>query len=204
MNRLYWSFGLIVSFAIIELLGAYFSQSLSLGADALHMVTDAVGVSIAVVTGRIAAGYFQNREKKMVEARGAQISMTMLSVVAIGVILFAVWRFLHPVVVESQIMMFIASLGLVVNIVVLWFLNKERKESLNLGAVHFHVVSDTVTSVVVLIGAALIVWSKWEWIDPVAGIVIGSIIFLGAWHLRNGAIRHRHDLQKQDPQNNSC
>ena len=195
MNRLYWSLGLIVSFAVIEMFGAYFSRSLSLGVDAFHMVTDVGGVSIAVVTGKIAAGRLQSREKKIVEARGAQISMTILSVVAIGAILFAVWRFFHPVVVESQVMMFVAGLGLVVNIVVFLLLNKGRKESLNLGAAHFHVASDTVTSVIVLVAAGLIALSKWEWIDPIAGMVIGFIIFLGAWHLRNGAIYHRHKLQ---------
>ena len=195
MNRLYWSLGLIVSFAAIELLGAFFSQSLSLGADAFHMVTDGAGISIAVVTGRIAAGRLQEREKEIVEARGAQVSMTILSVVAIGVILFAVWRLFNPVIVEPQVMMFIAGLGLMVNMVVLWLLNKGRKESLNLGAAHFHVASDAVTSVVVLMAAFLIAWSKWEWVDPVAGMVIGSIIFLGAWHLRNGAIHHRRELQ---------
>ena len=194
MNHLYWALGLIISFAAIELLGTYFSRSLSLGADAFHMMTDVAGISIAVVTGRIAAGRLQSREKKIVEARGAQISMTILSLVAIGVILFAVWRLFHPVVVESQVMMFIAGLGLVVNIVVLWLLNKGRKESLNLGAAHFHVASDTATSVVVLIAASLIAWSKWEWIDPVAGMMIGSIIFLGAWHLRKDSRKHLEAL----------
>ena len=194
MKRLYWSLVLIVSFAVVELLGAYFSKSLSLGADALHMVTDVAGISIAVVTGKIAAGRPQGREKKIVEARGAQISMTILSVVALGVILFAVWRLFHPVAVESQVMMFIAGLGLVVNIVVLLLLNEGRKDSLNLGAAHFHVASDTATSVVVLIAASLIAWSKWEWIDPVAGMMIGSIIFLGAWHLRKDSRKHLEAL----------
>lgn len=184
MRRLYWAFLLVVVFAVVELLGAYLSGSLSLASDGVHMVTDLGGMSIALAAARIASRMVQNRDRKKVESRAAYWSMTMLSGVALFIVGFALWRFFHPVAIESKLMLSVAFLGLFVNAAVLFLLNKGRKENLNLQAAHFHVMSDTVTSMGVLGAALLIAATGYLWIDAMASCTIGGAIFFGARHLR--------------------
>ncbi|MDP2734684.1 MAG: cation diffusion facilitator family transporter [bacterium] len=184
MRSLYWAFGLVVAFAALELLGAYLSGSLSLASDGVHMTADLMGMSIAVAASRIAGRLSRGRDKRRVEGRAAYWSMTMLSLVALLIMGFSLWRFFHPVPIESRLMLSVAALGLIANAVVLALLHKGRKESLNLKAAHFHVASDTLTSVGVL-GAALLIWmTGYLWIDAAVSFLIGAVIFLGARHLR--------------------
>lgn len=184
MKRLYWALLLVVLVALIELLGAFLSGSLSLASDGVHMITDVSGMSIAVIAARFAGKLPRRQDKQRVESKAAYWSMTLLSGIAILIIGFALWRLVHPIPIESGLMLFVAALGLFVNTVVLLLLNKGRKESLNLRAAHFHVVSDTLTSLGVLGAAGLISVTGYLWIDALASCAIGLAIFFGARHLQ--------------------
>src|SRR5689334_25088971 len=53
-QRLAWAFGLTATFMIVEAAVGFWSQSLSLVADAGHMLADAAALALALVAQRIA------------------------------------------------------------------------------------------------------------------------------------------------------
>ena len=184
MKRLYAALVLVAAFAIVEFIGAYLSGSLSLGVDAVHMVVDTGGMTIAVITARIASRLTDLRDKRRVESHGAHLNMNVLLVTALGIVIVALWRFFHPVSIESVVMFYIAGIGLSINGLILILLHFGRGENLNLKAAHFHVVADTLTSVGVVIAAVFITLTGYVWIDPATSIFIGVVIFQGARHIR--------------------
>ncbi len=80
-------------------------------------------------------------------------------------------------------------LGLVVNLVAFALLRAGAKESLNVRGAYLEVLSDTLGSVAVVIGA--IVWgiTGWTWVDPMIGAAIGLFILPRAWRLGGEAVR---------------
>jgi cobalt-zinc-cadmium efflux system protein len=80
-------------------------------------------------------------------------------------------------------MFIIATIGLVVNLVTAWILHGVSKESLNIKSAFLHMLSDTFSSVAIVIGAIIIYFTGFNIIDPILSIVIALIILLWAWSL---------------------
>ena len=111
-----------------------------------------------------------------------------LVAVAILIAVEAWGRFRTPGVVDGRAMAFIASGGLVVNIICLWRLHQSSCKSLNLQAIWLHVVSDTLGSLSA-IGAAFLVWRfGWNRADSVISFFIVILILVGAIRLVVGCV----------------
>src|SRR5581483_8092122 len=130
-----------------------------LAADAVHMLTDAGGLALALfaiwVAGRPPTpektyGYYR------VEILAALVNALVLLVVA-GLLLFEAYqRILAPREVLGGPMMLVAALGLVVNLASAWLLHGGAGASLNVRAAYLEVVSDAITSLGVLIAAVVV------------------------------------------------
>jgi cobalt-zinc-cadmium efflux system protein len=84
-----------------------------------------------------------------------------------------------PEPIRLGIMAIIAVIGLVTNLAILWFLHKEH--SLNARGAFLHVLSDTISSVAILIGAGFMaLYPGLTWIDPVLSVAIALLILWGA------------------------
>ncbi|HMQ28213.1 MAG TPA: cation diffusion facilitator family transporter, partial [Acidimicrobiales bacterium] len=68
-------------------------------------------------------------------------------------------------------------------------LREGAKESLNVEGAYLEVLSDTVASVGVIVGALLMAATGIEWIDAVVGVAIGLWILPRAWSLGARAVR---------------
>ena len=73
-------------------------------------------------------------------------------------------------------MLIVASLGLVANVVGTLLLKKGSEGNLNIRAAYFHLLSDAVSSLAVIIGAVFIIFYKIYWIDPLLTILISLYI----------------------------
>lgn len=198
MERLYLAFLLVLAFAGVEFLGAHFSRSFSLASDGIHMLVDSWGLGFAVLIALLSSRKRTERAKLQTESRGAHLSMSVLALVALGIMGYAVWRLYHPVPVLSYRMLLVAAAGLGINLGVLSLLWQGRKRSENVAAAHFHVLSDTLTSLGV-VGAALAISATGkDAIDPVASIAIGMAIFLGAVYRRQGLRKRLRKLKEQE------
>ncbi len=171
---------------VAEAIGGYVSGSLALFADAGHMLSDTVGLALAVfamwVARRPATAqrtYGFHRTEILV----ALLNAATLIAIAISILVEAVQRVRTPEPLEPRLMMAVAAGGLVMNLVCMGILHAGRDESLNQQGAWLHVVSDALGSVGALAsGAAAMIWGV-NWADPLASAVIALLVLRSSWSL---------------------
>jgi cobalt-zinc-cadmium efflux system protein len=95
----------------------------------------------------------------------------------------AYYRFSTPPEVQSQGLILIASIGLVINLLTAWLLHDTHDRSLNLHAVFLHVLGDALGSVGAIVAGVLILLTGWQWADPATSVLIGLLILVSSFSL---------------------
>ena len=186
LRRLSLSLGLTAGVMVAETVGGLVSGSLALLSDAAHMLTDASALGLAVVAAYLAtrpADVKRTFGFRRAEVLAAQLNVGALVVLSAWIGWEAVDRLRHPGgEVALGVMAGVAGLGLAANLAILWFLHAES--GLNARSAFLHVLSDTVSSLAVLLGAvAMALRPELRWIDPALSLVIAGLILLGAVRL---------------------
>ena len=75
------------------------------------------------------------------------------------------------------------------NLVAFALLREGSKESLNVHGAYLEVLSDTIGSVGVIVGAGVMAVTGWTWVDPVVGVGIGLWILPRTYQLGAQALR---------------
>ncbi|MBX8828577.1 cation transporter, partial [Ochrobactrum sp. SFR4] len=76
-------------------------------------------------------------------------------------------RLSEPAEVQSVGMMVVAVFGLIVNLISMRLLSGKKDESLNVKGAYLEVWADMLGSVGVIVGAVIIYFTAWEWVDSV-------------------------------------
>lgn len=189
MQRLSLVFCLTLGFAFIEFLGAYFSNSLSLASDGVHMVADVGGIGLAWTIGYVTSRTRNFSASQRLEMLGAFANGILLVLVSLGIAGGAIWRFSHAFEIRSQIMMAVAGGGLAVNLISFLLLSNLQKGNLSIRGAYLHIQSDALTSVGVIVGAGLIQLTGKTFIDSLVGIAIAGFILWRAKDLIRDAGR---------------
>jgi cobalt-zinc-cadmium efflux system protein len=184
-RRLAWVLGLTVSYTAAEIVGGLLSNSLALLADAGHMMTDNLALTLALL-----AAWFASRPPDPARTYGyqrAEILAAMVNGVALVVIcVFIFWeagqRLQDPPEVAHGLMAVVATGGLLVNLVAARMLHGHQ-HGLNVRAAYLHVLGDLLGSIGALSAAGLIAAFGWMWADPVASFLIGGIIIVSSTRL---------------------
>ena len=109
--------------------------------------------------------------------------------VGVYVLVEAIMRVRDPEPIESGLMLVLALVGLAVNVVAMVLLREGAEESLNLKGAYLEVLADLLASVGVVVAAAIVGLTGWDYADPIVAGLIGVFIFprtvkLGAQALR--------------------
>jgi len=169
-----------------ELVGARLTNSISLLADAGHMLSDAGALSLSLFALWMARreptpsrtfGYYRT------EILAALANGALLVALAVLIGREAVERLAAPPFVRGGVLMVVAAGGLLVNLVGLLILRRGVDESLNVRGAFLHVAGDALGSVQVLLAGAAAQWLGWRWVDPVASLLIAVLIIISAWGL---------------------
>jgi cobalt-zinc-cadmium efflux system protein len=190
-QKLWFALGLTVSFLIIEVIAGFVTQSLALLSDAAHMFTDAAALAIALTAIKIGQKPADNKRTfgyQRFEILAALFNALMLFVVAIYILYEAYQRFSQPPEIQSLGMLVVACIGLVINLISMRILFSSSKESLNIKGAYLEVLSDALGSVGVIIGAVLIYFTQWMWIDTVIAVLIGFWVLPRTWVLLKQSI----------------
>ncbi len=177
---------LTVGFMIVEIVGGFYTGSLALLSDAVHMFTDAFSISIALL-----AIWFSLKPPTSVKTFGfyraeilaAFFNSMLLFVLSIVIILEAYDRLLAPREVKSLIMTVVAVFGLLINLIGAFVLSKYQSENLNIRGAFYHVISDALGSLGTLIAGLIILLTNWYYADSIISIIISILIIRGAWGL---------------------
>jgi len=174
---------IIGSVFLLELVGGIFSKSLALVSDAGHMLTDTMALLLALLATTFATlpatkqrtyGFYR------LEILSALFNGSFLTIIAFYIFYQAYFRFLHPVEIQSALMLLIATIGLFANLGAAVILSKSSQQNLNVRGAFLHVLSDLLSSVGVIVGGVLIHFWGWYYADPILGIMIGILILRGA------------------------
>jgi cobalt-zinc-cadmium efflux system protein len=174
------SCGVLALFAVLEIVVGLVTGSLALLSDAAHMVTDVLGVGMALATVLLVNRRKTNTRHTFglyrAEVLAALANAVLLLGVAGYVLVEAVRRLTDPPVVAGLPVLLTAGAGLAANLVSFAALRVGAKESLNVRGAYLEVLSDTVGSLGVILGGALTLAFGWRWVDPVVAIGVGLFI----------------------------
>lgn len=180
-RRLAIALAIVASVAIIEIVGAAFTGSLALLGDAGHMISDSLGLAIALAAAVIAARPATDRLTwgfRRAEVLGALINGLLLAGVAITIAIEGIRRLIirADVDVLAGPMLVVAVVGLLANVAALMVLRRGRDHTINLRAAYLEVLGDLLGSVAAIIAAVVIVLTGFEQADAIASLAIAAMI----------------------------
>ena len=160
---------------ISQIVGGLISGSLALLSDAVHNFSDVLALVIAWGANQLANepntklhtfGY------KRAEILATLFNASVLIGVAIFLIIEAIHKFIHPEPIESNWVIWLGILSIVLNSASVLLVKSDAKESINIKAAYLHLLTDVMTSVAVVVGGVMIHFWKLYWIDPTISIFI--------------------------------
>jgi len=187
-----WAVGLNTAYVLIEGAAGFLTGSLALLADAAHNLTDVAGLLIAW-GATVLAKHAGNRRYTFGYGR-ATILAAMLNATAIliGVVL-VIWEAAHrfgtPVTLPGATILWVALIGIAVNTGSALLFMRSQKGDLNAKGAFLHMAADAVVSGAVVLAAAGIMLTGWDWLDPVVAIGVSLVIALTAWGLLRDSLR---------------
>lgn len=164
---------------VAEVIGGLISGSLSLISDALHNFSDGIAIIITYIAMRLSKKprtFKYTFGLKRAEIIAAIINASTLIIISFFLIKEAIIRFYTPSPITGSLMLIVACLGLLANVAGTLLLKKGSKNNLNIRAAYFHLLSDAISSLAVIIGALFIIFFKIYWIDPLLTILISIYI----------------------------
>lgn len=174
------------SFVLLELMGGFLADSVALMADAGHNLSDVLGLILAWVASLVARQ--QPSSRKTYGWRKSSILAAFLNAVSLllvtgGIAWKALEQLFYPGDVQSNMIIWIAAIGVVVNTgTALMFLSGCRND-INIKAVFFHMIADTMVSVGVVLAGIGILLTRWYWLDPAFSLIISILIIVNTWEL---------------------
>ncbi len=178
------TFWLIAVFMVVEAVGGWWSGSLTLIADAGHMLTD---------SGALALAWFAARAMQRPSDANRSYGHDRFSVLAalvngLGLIAIVLWiageaihRLVVPEVIRAVPMLVIAISGFVVNSGAFLMLHGADRDNLNIRAALLHVLGDILASLAAVAAATIIIFRpSWTFVDPILSVVAGALILRNA------------------------
>ncbi|MGH8174159.1 MAG: cation diffusion facilitator family transporter [Rhodanobacteraceae bacterium] len=184
-SRLLFAFALTLLMLVAEAVGGLISGSLALLADAGHMLVDAAALLFAWLGAHFARRPADARRSfgyARLEVLVGYSNALLQFVLVAWIISEAVTRFANPAPILSGAMLAIASVGLVVNAIVLRSLSHDH-DDLNTAGARLHVLGDLLGSLGAVVAALLIRYLGWLWADPAVSVLVSLLILGSAWRI---------------------
>lgn len=190
-KNLFITIALNIFITIVQIIGGIISGSLSLISDAMHNFSDAVAIVITFIALRLS-----KRPKtpkytfglKRAEIIAAVLNASTLIIICFFLIREAIERLNNPNEIAGNLMLIVAVAGFVPNVIGALLLKKGSEGNLNIRAAYFHLMSDAVSSIAIIIGAIFIIAYKVYWIDTILTILIALYILIEAYKILKEAI----------------
>ncbi len=173
-------------FMLVEIVGGLVFNSLALLADAGHMVSDVVGLSIALIAQSLLSRPASLRHTyglQRSEVLGAQANAVLLVAAAGWVIFEGLNRIGDAPEVEGGGLIVVAGIGLLINLVSALLLFRASGNSLNMRGAFVHMLADAAGSVGAVIAGAAVLIGQVMWVDPAVSVLIALMVIYSAWGL---------------------
>ncbi|PSK88238.1 cobalt-zinc-cadmium efflux system protein [Limimaricola soesokkakensis] len=181
-----------LALTLAQIVGGLVSGSLALIADALHNLSDAVSLGIALAARRIArrpADAEMTFGYGRAEVVAALVNYTTLILIGLYLGYEAIARIFAPEPVIGWIMIWVAGLALVVDLVTAALTYTMSKDSVNIRAAFAHNLADALGSVAVIVAGVAVLVFGWVWVDPAVTLAIAGYILWMSLGQIGGVIR---------------
>lgn len=190
---------LTVIMMIVEIVAGWVFNSMALFADGWHMSTHAAALTLSWGAFVLARRHIADRRFAFgtwkIEVLGGFVSGILLGLVGLVMAVISVYRLFQPVTIQFNQAIFVAVVGLAVNLLSIFLLNDHPRaqadelhaphhhdktpihKNLNLRAAYLHVIADALTSVLAIIALCGGKYLQWNWLDPIMGIV-GAVMII--------------------------
>ena len=181
IKNITWAFAVNICFAVIELVGGYWTQSTAIQADAIHDLGDAAALAAALLLQIISAipprsGYSYGLRR--FSLLSALMTSILLMIGSVYVFLQAVQKFYNPVTPHLNGMLGLAILGVAVNGFAAWKMSRGKTQSEK--AMAWHMLEDLFGWIAVLVSSFVMRFWELPWLDPLLAIFIAAVVLFGA------------------------
>tara|TARA_B100001971_G_scaffold84647_1_gene78136 strand:+ start:245135 stop:246019 length:885 start_codon:yes stop_codon:yes gene_type:complete len=176
------AFLLNFSFAILELFGGYYTNSVAIISDALHDFGDSLALLFSFFAEKISKKAADDKFT-FGYRRFSILSSFINGLILLGGSLFVIYeavsRLLHPQEVKPEGMLGLAILGIIVNAYAAYRLSKN--DGLNTKMVMYHLLEDLLGWIAVLIVSIILMFKPWYQLDSILSILISLLILRGVY-----------------------
>lgn len=180
-SKILIAFVLNVFFSIFEFIGGMFCGSISILSDAIHDMGDALSIGLSYVMEKKSETKPDNKYTygyRRYSVLGGLITTIILISGSLLVIINSIQRFISPTQIQYDQMIVIAIIGCIINFIAAKLTHSHH--SINQKAVSLHMMEDMLGWISVLIGAMIMKFTKWSFIDPCISIIISIFIMYHA------------------------
>lgn len=170
-------FLLNIVFAMIEFISGGIFHSSAVLADAVHDTGDALAIGLSALLESIS-----NRKEdshytlgyKRFSLLGALVTAVILMTGSMMVLLENISKLFHPQVVNSQGMLWIGVIAIVINVIASLIVEKGKTKNESILSLHF--LEDTLGWLAVILMAIILRFTDWYILDPLLSLVISFFI----------------------------
>jgi len=172
---------------VAQIIGGFLSGSLALISDAVHNLSDVISLIVSYVANRLANSKKQTLKQtfgfKRAEIIAAFFNAATLIVIAVMLAIEAIKRFNEPHHIQSNIVIWLALIGILANGFSVLLIKKDANHNLNMKSAYLHLLTDMLTSVAVLVGGLLMKYYQIFWIDAVLTLLISVYLIYMSWRV---------------------
>ncbi len=172
-------------YMVVEIITGLAAHSVALLADAAHNASDVLGLLAAFIAGRLAMKAatarftYGMRSASILAALGNAVALLLVTG---GIAWEAVLRLVHTPHVAGGMVMVIAAGGILVNgSSALLFMRGQN--DLNIRGAFLHMAGDAGLAAGTVLAGAIIVFTHWNWVDPVMSLIVAGVIIAATWSL---------------------
>lgn len=170
---------------------AFYANSMSLLADAVHNLGDVLGLGLAWVANwlltfpaRKRYSYGFKRTTIIAALANAFILVATSALIAYE----SIYKFFHLTTMNETVVIVVGIIGIAVNAGSSLLFMRGAKDDVNIKGAFLHLMADAFILLGVVVSAFVIRYTDWHWLDPTISLVIVGIILWGTWGLLRDSV----------------
>ena len=182
-SRLATSLILTLAFVIIEAVAGIIGNSLALLTDAAHNLTDVIALGLSWYAIRLTLQPANARKTYGYHRAGilvALLNSTTLVLISLGIFYEAWRRLMNPPEVQSEILIVVGMIAVLINLGTALLVQKGSEHDLNVRSTFLHLMGDVISTVGAVLAGVAIYFTGANWLDPLVSVLIGFLILYNA------------------------
>ncbi|MDR0845465.1 MAG: cation diffusion facilitator family transporter [Tannerella sp.] len=180
------------AFVVTEFIAGLLTNSMGLLSDAGHNLSDIAGLILAMLAYWLAKAHSNPQYTYGYKKSTILVSLlnAVILLIAVGFIITeSIEKLIRPKPVGGDVIIWVAAIGVVINAFTAWLFVKDKEKDLNVKGAYLHMAADALVSIGVMISGAIILFTGWNIIDPVIGILVACVIIYSTWGLLRDSLR---------------